>query len=256
MRKCKIKKRIKRPKRSRRKNRSKRTKRPKRTKRSKRTKRPKSKRSKWRKKKCSLLEMYKTSCFPIINEFNYNESFKRVLFVCGTHGDEPSGVWALQNFPFSKYPGINIVVCQMNPCGIIENIREHPNLNLDLNRTYNQNILQNKIVKKLVIESDIIVDFHEGWDYHIINKNSIGSSLQTNMLWTLCHFIIKDINRTIRDPNKHFVLSDTPIIKGSLREFCDKKNKPYILVETTRIEEEGERIRKCKMIIDNILRIF
>tara|TARA_B100000035_G_scaffold314558_1_gene331230 strand:+ start:693 stop:1307 length:615 start_codon:yes stop_codon:yes gene_type:complete len=200
--------------------------------------------------------MYKKSCFPIINRYDYIENVKRVLFVCGTHGDEPSGVWALQDFPFSKYTNINIVVCQMNPCGVIQNVREHPNLNLDLNRTYNKSILQNEIIKKLVMESDIIVDFHEGWDYHIVNKTSIGSSLQTNKLHDICEFIIKKLNETIIDNNKHFVISDTPIIKGSLREFCNEKEKSYILVETTRVEDKLERIRKCKMIIHYVLKII
>jgi predicted deacylase len=221
----------------------------------KRIKKLKKKRKKITKKKCSLLEMYKKSCFPIINEFNYNQNFKRVLFVCGTHGDEPSGVWALQDFPFSKYEDVNIVVCQMNPCGVIKNTRTHPTLDLDLNRTYDKDILQNKIVKKLVTESDVIVDFHEGWDYHIINKDSIGSSLQTNSLGEICEFIIKKLNKTIQPKNKHFILSDTPVIKGSLREYCDNKQKPYILVETTRIESEKERIRKCKIVINYILKI-
>ena len=59
------------------------------------------------------------------------------------------------------------------------------------------------------------------------------------------------------DNDKKFVMvKDKPMIKGSLRDFCDNIGKPYILIETTRIEDLHIRINKSKIIIDTIINYY
>lgn len=193
---------------------------------------------------------------PIVHYFNNNGNIN-ILFVGGTHGDEPAGYYALQNYNFNNIPNINVTVVTMNPCGLDKHVRHNPENNQDINREYGKNNHHNKILENLVSKHDFVFDFHEGYDYHIRNKNSIGSTLSTKDQFDISKLIIKNLNQTISDNDKKFVMvKDKPMIKGSLRDFCDNIGKPYILIETTRIEDLHIRINKSKIIIDTIINYY
>ena len=61
---------------------------------------------------------------PIINYFNNNGKIN-VLFVGGTHGNEPAGYLALKDYNFNNIPNINFTVVTMNPYGLEKNTREN-----------------------------------------------------------------------------------------------------------------------------------
>ena len=56
----------------------------------------------------------------------------------------------------------------------------------------------------------------------------------------------------VKIQGKNLIKNKLKII-GTLRDYCDKINKPYILIETTRIEDIKIRVKKCKIIIDTIV---
>lgn len=193
---------------------------------------------------------------PIIKTINPNKDTIKILLVSGTHGDEPAGKLALDQINLNQYP-FYITSVVVNPCGLEDNTRINPNTNLDINRQYLKQDPHNLKIENLARSHDIVIDFHEGYDYHIQNKQSIGSTLSTNTLIDLANHIIQKLNDVIKESYKKFVLiTDKPEIKGTLREFCDEIDKPYILVETTRIENIQTRIEKCKIIINEIFNFY
>ena len=193
---------------------------------------------------------------PIINYF-YNNGKINILFVAGTHGDEPAGYLALKDYNFNNIPNINFTVVTMNPCGLKKKIRQNPQNNQDINREYGKNNNHNIILENLIKKNDYVFDFHEGYDYHIRNSNSIGSTLSTKNQFHISNKIINNLNNIITEKDKKFVLiTDKPKIIGSLRDFCDNINKPYVLVETTRIENIDLRIKKSRIIINTIINYY
>ena len=116
-----------------------------------------------------------------------------ILLIAGTHGNEPAGTKTLyelinkiKNKEIKLIRGTLIIIPKANKCGYYLNSRFLPYkfFNNDLNRNYICNNLKckdnisSKIIK-LVNKSDFIIDFHEGWGYHKINKNSLGSTITT-----------------------------------------------------------------------------
>ena len=113
------------------------------------------------------------------------------------------------------------------------------------------------IIENLVKKNDYVFDFHEGYDYHIRNSNSIGSTLSTKNQFDISNKIINNLNKIITDEDKKFVLlTNKSKIIGTLRDYCDNINKPYVLIETTRIENLDTRIKKCKIIINTIIDFY
>lgn len=200
--------------------------------------------------------MYKTVLCnkPEIKQMFKGSGLVNVLLICGTHGDEPAGDIAVHNFNYNNVYNINITICRVNPCGLIDGVRHNPKTDLDINRQYGKNDPINKVVEDLVRKNDMVFDFHEGYDYHIINKESIGSTLTSTNNINMCYYIIKNLNDYIKEDRKKFVfINDKPIIIGSLREYCESINIKYVLVETTRIENINIRIIKCNIIIQSII---
>lgn len=203
--------------------------------------------------------MYKTGILcdnsPIIKYYNNNSNFT-ILLIGGTHGDEPSGLLSLTNYNLSNIKHVNIITCFPNMCGIYANTRNDPTTNNDINRHYNSNNPHNLIIEDLCHKSNLVIDFHEGYDFHIRNKNSIGSTLTSKKEIDLCNLIVSNLNNFITDHYKKFVFINQliPKIPGSLQSYCNLYDISYILVETTRIEHINQRIQKCNIILDTIFK--
>lgn len=200
------------------------------------------------------------SCYKFdVAIFDSKKPGKNILIVAGTHGNEPSGTDAVLTFKNRiKNGSIKIksgkltIVDNLNKCGYYTNNRYYNNLGkqYDLNRLYNTNFVVNRPIEKLVKENDIILDFHEGWGFINRDKSSIGSSIMYtgSVQKQDLKNIIKLLNQDIVLDYKKFAIANSPLIKGSLREYAHINNKQYILLETTgqnNIQHLNIRIKQC-----------
>ncbi len=210
------------------------------------------------------------------------EGTKTILLLGTIHGNEPAGSVALTEF-IKENSNKNIkfiVVPTVNRCGKMLCMRN--NILFDMNRQFTTrpffNI--NKKIIKLMDQADFILDFHEGYDYHIINKESIGSTLSptnTEESYIVAKKILTKLNDSITDANKKFMILVTPsdsnndlinkqpeiysqasIIPNSLDYYVNNQPKKYnyILVETTGINNKQPldiRTKQIKEIINTLI---
>tara|TARA_B100000925_G_scaffold283807_1_gene258073 strand:+ start:1297 stop:1971 length:675 start_codon:yes stop_codon:yes gene_type:complete len=184
------------------------------------------------------------SCYKVnIIEFSSNKPGNNILIIGGTHGNEPAGVHALnrlENFiklvPNKIKSGKLTIIKNMNKCGYFLDTRNYSNIGkkLDLNRLYGKNFIVNKQVENVIDNQDIILDLHEGWGY-IKKDKSIGSSItfSENIDSSVKSKILNILNSDIDIDYKKFIESKKDIIPYSLRDYANRKNKKYILLETT-----------------------
>ena len=87
---------------------------------------------------------------------------------------------------------------------------------------------------------DFVLDFHEGYDFHKINENSLGSTITytndiTGKAKEIGKKLVEKINKTIENDKKKFTLLDYNYkpIEGTLLEYLSGLNISGILIETT-----------------------
>ena len=195
----------------------------------------------------------------------------KILLIGGTHGNEEAGSIALNKIirlhklkKFTIKKGSLAFVPNLNKCGLLFNSRYYSQITkkYDLNRLYGKNFIVNKNIEKLIKYYDLIIDLHEGWSFHKINKNSIGSTITTkNIKKKNIEFILNNINKTIKDKNKKFTLINPPYLKNSLKNFIDEnyRDKQYLLVETTgqnNIQPLYLRVNQVLNIISSVFSIY
>ena len=122
------------------------------------------------------------SCYkPKIYKFSSKKKGPKILFIAGTHGDEDSGSYNLSRlvnqFKINNIKlkrGTVYIIPNFNKCGILLNSRYYSNIGkkYDLNRLYGKKFIVNKPIEDLIRkEIDIIIDFHDGYDFHKKNHN-------------------------------------------------------------------------------------
>ena len=208
-------------------------------------------------KYCEQIKIYK-------NRY-YKENIN-VLIIGGTHGNEPAGTYALMDFKkkMYDYPKINLtIIPEANKCGLKLNTRYLPHrlYDRDLNRNYKNNpeYFIESVIYNEVIKNNIIIDLHEGYSFHKLNKDSIGQTIycNNNSLRTHCHNTINNINKHIKEEHRKFTcLNNLKNIKNSMRFLCDKLNKTYFLIETSGqndIQKLEVRVKQQLFIINHIL---
>jgi predicted deacylase len=195
----------------------------------------------WRRypsKECTNIKVYK---------YNEGKPFT-VAFLGGVHGNEPAGAVGLNKLILTGYfekmaksKNITIIVIpEANPCGLKSNTRFQPDIiRPDINRNFGKEEGDGIIAQTIVNtfkDADLIVDIHEGWSWHKINNESVGSTViptKTLLAQKIGSEIVNNLNKTITDPKKQFELLDrSPCdIKTTLRCAMSKKQKDYILIE-------------------------
>lgn len=179
-------------------------------------------------------------------DYGYPFANKKVCFVGSVHGNEPAGCVALtalinsDYFKTQKNIFIRVIPC-VNIWGLTYNSRYQLNpLHPDINRNFAEKPLDpvSAQIAKLISGMDWVIDIHEGYDYHLINPSSVGSTLSPSThpeAQQMAQFMVQKINETIPDAHKKFtVLYDNSCkIKKTLACFRKSQNKKYILIEIT-----------------------
>jgi len=203
-----------------------------------------------------------------------------ILMIAATHGDEPAGYHALKkikedilNNNLVIKRGSITLIPKVNEYGLKNNERETNTFKLnskggggDINRSYSKKSnekpksYQAKLIQKYMKNSDLVLDFHEGYDFHKIDSSSIGSTLHsTNFNGENTHAqnAIQRLNQNISDPMKKWtLLKDKADIPASCRYYAKIAKTPHILIETTgKLNKQPLHIRvnQNSTIIDSIL---
>lgn len=205
-----------------------------------------------------------------IDEFHFGKrttSSLNILIVGGTHGNEPSSslsLYRLINYLKNKSISNSFItiIPMINKTGFYTNNRysNHFLENIDINRNYPRKYYINTIISNIVKNYDIVIDHHEGYNYHVNKKSSIGSTISpVNFSNKMLKQILTNLNKHILDKNKKFIFNQRhkyPV--GSLRNLINDTypNKKYLLIETTGITNRDkleERQFKALYIILSIL---
>ena len=177
-----------------------------------------------------------------------------ILIVGGTHGNEPAG--AIAAFEFHKIllrrtlqRGRVVIVPNANKWGLRVGIRYLPAElisfgvlgKIDLNRSYSHRGEESRTrisqhIEELVLESDWVIDLHEGYDFHQLNPQSMGSGIypgKTTLSKQMTLPLLDAVNQIIQVPEYQFISKEWPDENGTLRMFCDEQDIHYTLVETS-----------------------
>lgn len=199
--------------------------------------------------------------------------------VGSVHGNEPAGSYTLTKMvaegAFKPRKGKIIIIRQANPCGLLKNTRENPITTNDINRQFTENGGLDESSMRIVETlkpCDVILDFHEGWGFHLETKASsnpfgqisVGSTLTPgdHKFWrTLAPAIVDKINENIADPLKRFsiIWNASCKIPSSLNCYAAKNDRPYMLIETSgqnNIQPMSVRVGQNLIIINMVLRAF
>jgi hypothetical protein len=196
-------------------------------------------------------------------------SNRKICFIAGVHGNEPAASLLLYDLLKTDYfqriasenrifirvlPGVNEFGLKFRTR--YQNSFLHP----DINRTFVGDGLDHiaKEIIQLTKDMDLIIDFHEGWGFHLKQQRSLGSTLTlTEGSRPLGELIITNLNKTIVDEKHKFVIVDRMChIKEALSCYSNLHGKQYILVETSGqndIQPIEVRQKQIKTIIDIVV---
>jgi predicted deacylase len=204
----------------------------------------------------------------------HNSDSPFICLIAGTHGNEPAGTIALGRW--IKYlqdkkivRGHIRIIPKINKWGLDRNIRYQDYFGIlpysDINRNYNESGGTDNIsrhVIELTRNADLVIDFHEGWGYHICQPTSIGSTLTpTDYAADISAKIVDAINSTGLVGCKKFlsIPNESCKIESTLACYMQNNRRPYILVETTgqnNIQPLDVRINQIDIVINTVLRDF
>jgi hypothetical protein len=217
--------------------------------------------------------------------FDSNKPGPMIGILAGIHGNEPAASIELFNlinsgwFKTIKNGSVRIIP-NANPVGLALGIRRDGLFkgiidadDGDLNRSFHEPI-DNATIKSIIqfLEPcDIVIDFHEGWGFHQIQKASMGSTLMGNddLSSNVIKKILIDLNSSQlmkalmkTDPRKAFVELDKKGACDIANTFsCYKKNlnQSHILVETSgqnNVQHMIIRRQQVCIILNSLLRQF
>lgn len=223
---------------------------------------------------CHSSEQKKKEHFkcPNLKIIQFNKTnYPNIVIIAGTHGDEYAPPIGIEKF--IKKNGENfkrgnlIFIPRVNQIGLKKKTRYLPCKSsflkdYDINRQYGKhlpNSIENQIIN-IISKADLVIDFHEGYDFNIINKESIGSSFSISNthpeVIKIANHLKNHINSFIDHPQKKFTLlinNDNP--QYSLSDYSKNKKIPYILVELTgkyRKQPLNLRINQMNFILEKL----
>lgn len=195
-----------------------------------------------------------------------------ILLVGGVHGNEPAGAHGLVQFVNNLDNGTDqlqkgtlVIVPEVNTWGLNKYVRENGSLiNGDINRNFTTTGPQDAssaALQQLVRSSDMVMDFHEGWGYHRVQNNSLGSTVTSGtnpQTQALVEKAVGQLNATIPDQDMWFThrANDACSIATTLGCEAQRNGKDYILTETTgqdEIQPRSVRVGQVYLILKCVL---
>ncbi|MDP6905429.1 MAG: succinylglutamate desuccinylase/aspartoacylase family protein, partial [Verrucomicrobiota bacterium] len=176
-----------------------------------------------------------------------------VLITGGVHGNEPAGARAaeqIRHWPIKT--GRLIVVPKVNQPGLMADIRYLPGKPKEL-RDLNRNFPKTRekpsardmpaaalweLLKKH--KPDWYIDLHEGYDFHQINSDSVGSSIidaKGKLANAIVPKMLETVNATIADPKKKLVRLRYPVNGSVARAAHERLGAASMILETTKKDQ-------------------
>ena len=196
-----------------------------------------------------------------------------VLVTGGVHGNEPAGSAAadqIRHWPVRR--GRLVVVPKVNTLGLQAETRWFPPLKddetqRDLNRNFptaDRHLPQSPVAEALWElvndqQPDFVIDLHEGFDFHISNPKSVGSSIifsTSEKRRSLADRMLAAVNADIESQDRQFeLLSRSGAAKGSLVRACtDRLGIDSFILETTYREQPlSLRVRQHRRMMSTLL---
>lgn len=195
-----------------------------------------------------------------------------LLITGGLHGNEPAGYRAaeqIRHWPIRR--GKLIVVPRVNTPGLRQNTRWLPgeakatrNANRNFPKSGGPNEARSvpvKAVWEFIREQkpDWVVDLHEGFDFHVANPKSDGSSIiyfDTPEMQRLAAKIHDRVNATIADPNRKIVKRSKsgPIDGGLVRATVERLGAKGFCFETTYQKQPvSTRTRQHRIMVHRLM---
>jgi predicted deacylase len=196
-----------------------------------------------------------------------------LLVTGGLHGNEPAGYRAaeqIRHWPIRC--GRLIVVPRVNTPGLKQSTRWLPgepqptrNANRNFPKSGEPNDARSLPIKALwefirAQRPDWVVDLHEGFDFHVVNSKSDGSSIiffDTPEMQELATKIQKDVNAAIDDPQRKIVkLSNSgPVNGGLVRAAVERLGARGFCFETTYEKQPiSTRARQHRIMVHRLMR--
>lgn len=196
-----------------------------------------------------------------------------VLITGGVHGNEPAGAEAAQQIRFWPVKrGRLVVVPRVNRLGLTARTRWFPpNRNdrklRDLNRNFpteEKAAPRGPIAESLwelvkTVEPDFVIDLHEGFDFHVRNNKSVGSSVicaPTERASQLAKLMQARVNAGISDKRKRFdLLNKSGPVEGSMVRACAGRlgADAFILETTFKDQPVSLRTRQHRVMVSALL---
>ena len=190
-----------------------------------------------------------------------------VLITGGMHGNEPAGSRAAEQIVHWKITRGRVVIApRTNTPGLEANTRFMPgvdkpanNLNRNFPATGAPDMARSvpgralwELARKL--KPGWVFDLHEGFDFNIANKGSVGSSviyLRSPETSKVASLLIDEVNSTITDPKRKFVhISGGPVNTGLARACIDRfGSKGFILETTFNRQPLSLRVRQHRLMV-------
>lgn len=195
-----------------------------------------------------------------------------VFITGGIHGNEPSGSAAAEQI---RHWGIEtgrlVVVPRVNRLGLTANMRWFPPERNDKSlRDMNRNFPTKEnpaprtplaeALWELVedIQPDYVIDLHEGFDFHIANSKSVGSSViftKSKHRTELATAMLEKVNATIENEDRKLIpLSRSGAVKGGLVRACQDilKIDGFILETTFKDQPLSLRTRQHRVMVSTL----
>lgn len=173
-----------------------------------------------------------------------------VMVVGGIHGNEPAGARAadqIRHWPIER--GRLVVVPQANVLALEAEQRHTPGAEKslrDMNRNFPQaggpasaacersQALWQRVERH---QPDWLIDLHEGYDFHQINDDSVGSSIvvdPSDEAKEAARLMLDAVNEDINDADKRFMRLAPPVDGSLARGAAEHLGADAMILETTR----------------------